>query len=989
MAETKPKGNPVFLEIPATGETITLPGVTSLNSNDELKAAADAWIAKNYKGPTLAAPIVARSPASGESAVTANRQPELKAATPTTITGGVYDALASGVANVAGLLPGFDERGAVQYGQDVVQNIESLLGLNAIETSIGDVLTGRGTGEDYAIAGLTAAPFVGRPIAAGVRRVAPELSATLGRLATGPVAAPSAALSPEMAAVAKTVTPTPVVPETLVKAKPVELPEAPVATAAIPEAAVAPEAVVVPQIKLPDIEGQAALAAMEQKGLTKPAAQLGVAEKVLKFEADYLTEAGLTRPENIPFKDFFFSHFEAGTLPRNRAIELAKQAGIEPQELSELVRGTAQTLREAGQALQRAKVFAAYVPKDAADLAAQGVSVPDTLSLWKRFGSVERGALVANLATTMRNTIGSVIRQPIDIATSLTDTAITAALNPFRGDPVGTNALDAFAVITDRFKPAQNKKFYEQLKTYKPGISQELLATYASDIARTTQTDKFSKVEKAIDTLNVFNRVTETVTRNVMFPIYLRRQMTKGGLDFDEIISTGRANEIPQEMYERALQDTLDYTYAGRPGKDTVAGRIGNRIIDTVEDLGPLGVSVAPFPRFMMAAIKFQYEYNPAAAVYRGLTPKNIDALKAGDAEALAKSVVGTGLLYSAYLYRTSENAGEKWYEGKRADGSIIDLRPYYPLAPYLLVADIYKRINNGENVDMAFAAKDILQGLTGAQFRAGTGLYVVDELFKDVQGAGNAEEAIKKVGSKWLADQGAMLLNPLQQFKDFYAQYDPEEAIYRDAKDSFAGTLFRAVPGAQRALGLPEGESPAMEGPMTTQDPALRQLLGATLRPAKNIVQSELDRLGFEQYEVGSRTGEPAIDRLINRDLGIIAERGIAPLLQSPEYQNLDITRQTAAIKDIYAKARAAAVAKFNAENPELALLRKYKTMKREDKSLLNDQVESSTGMTADTLLRQLSKAPLLKSQEQYDALPVGTQFTDPGDYKVYTKGK
>jgi N-formylglutamate amidohydrolase len=74
MAEAKPKGAPVFLEIPATGETITLPGVTSLNNNDELKAAADAWIAKNYKGPTLAAPIVARSPATGGSAVTANRQ---------------------------------------------------------------------------------------------------------------------------------------------------------------------------------------------------------------------------------------------------------------------------------------------------------------------------------------------------------------------------------------------------------------------------------------------------------------------------------------------------------------------------------------------------------------------------------------------------------------------------------------------------------------------------------------------------------------------------------------------------------------------------------------------------------------------------------------------------------------------------------------------------------------------------------------------------
>lgn len=251
MAEEKPKGEPVFLKIPATGETITLPGVTSLNSNDELKAAADAWIAKNYKGPLLAAPVVARTPAEGESVVTANRQPELTAVTPTTITGGVYDAISSGVANVAGLLPGFDERGAVQYGEDVVTNIESLLGLQALEQSIGDILVGRGTGSDYAIAGLTAlplAPLAARPIAAGVRRVAPETSAAIGRFATGPAAVadeiaaavPETALTPEMAAVATPVAPTPVVPSKLPKAKAVELPEVPVAAAAIPEAAVAP-----------------------------------------------------------------------------------------------------------------------------------------------------------------------------------------------------------------------------------------------------------------------------------------------------------------------------------------------------------------------------------------------------------------------------------------------------------------------------------------------------------------------------------------------------------------------------------------------------------------------------------------------------------------------------------------------------------------------------------------------------------------------------
>jgi hypothetical protein len=239
------------------------------------------------------------------------------------------------------------------------------------------------------------------------------------------------------------------------------------------------------------------------------------------------------------------------------------------------------------------------------------------------------------------------------------------------------------------------------------------------------------------------------------------------------------------------------------------------------------------------------------------------------------------------------------------------------------------------------------------------------------------------------LADVGAGFLQPFSTFKDFYAKYDPEEAIYRDTKDNPLGALLRPIPGAQQALGLPAAESPTREGPMTTDSPALRQLLGATIRPAKNIVESELDRLGLTSYDVGSKTGEVAIDRLVNRDLGIIAERGIVPLLQTPEYQQLDNVGKSAAIKDIFAKAREAANAKFTAENPELSMLKKFKGMKREEKIMLNRQVEASTGMSADKLLRQLSEAPLIKSQAQYDALPDGTKFTDPGDYKVYTKGE
>jgi hypothetical protein len=1000
MAEAKPKGAPVFLEIPATGETITLPGVTSLSNDDELKAAADAWIAKNYKGPTLAAPIVARSPVAGENVVTANRQPELRAATPTTITGGVYDALASGVANVAGLLPGFDERGAIQYGQDVVQNIESLLGLNAIETSIGDVLVGRGTGEDYAIAGLTAAPFVGRPIAAGIRRIAPETSAALGRLATGPVAVPEAALSPEMAAVARPVTPAPVVPSTLPKARAVELPEAPVAAAAIPEAAV-PVPAVAPRNVAYDLPastpetGVPAIAAMEVKGQTQPVPTAEIGGKVANFAADYSNLAGLQRPADMPFSEFFYRHFKAGTLPEEEVSKLVTKYDLKDEDLFELITGSRQGLGDAARVMQRFSIASRYVPKEAADIAKLGLQEADDLGFWKRFTNAYRGALVSSVATTMRNVISSVGRVPIDAATNLMDSTINAAINPFRQQKVGVNPFDAVAVITDRFAPGRNTKFWEQMKNVQPEIQKELAATYAADVSRVTRKDAFAKVEKAVDVANLFNRVTETATRKALFPVMLRREATRLGLDFDELVDTGGIARLPEEAWTKALDDTLGFTYSG---KSEVADGI-SKILDKMGKVGTVarvvGTTIMPFPRFMMNALKFQFDYSPAGftrlfspTTTRLFSPTELKKIAEGDTGVLSKGLIGSTMLYGAYQFRNSENAGEKWYEGRLPDGRTVDLRPYFPAAPYLLVADLIKRAQDN-TLDQAFETKDILQGLSGAQFRAGTGLYVTDQLLKDLSGAAGNLDKAKTITTSWLADVGAGFLQPFSTFKDFYAQYDPEEAVYRDTKDNPLGALVRPIPGAQQALGLPAAPSATREGPLTTEDPALRQLLGATIRPAKNIVESELDKLGLTPYDVGSKTGEVAIDRLVNRDLGIIAERKIAPLLRSAKYQSLDNVGKSAAIKDMYAKARETANAKFSAENPELSLLKSYRGMKREAKIMLNRQVERRTGMTADTLLRQLSKAPLIKSQEQYDALPVGTQYTDPGDYKVYTKGE
>lgn len=1105
MAEVKPKGNPVFLEIPTTGEKITLPGVTSLNNENELKAAADAWLAKNYTGPTLAAPDVVRSPqgillvppivspfaalraAPAETAqlvpATAGTmqltdqdqtaQREMQAAYDAGIAGDkspddiLREVSAIGQKYGRQIDPAYlqsvraaaTERGPIQFiptPSGETGAIRGMLG-ELLKTEPGRMAAGYFGGTTNAItAGYGLDPtlkeylretapvssFVGeftggamatipavrgaQGILAGTRfaEAAPLIGETLygalygsgeagegnrllgatiggvGGLAGGALinrfmpggsgtftGAPKAALTPEMAAVATPVAPTPVVPETLVKAQAVELPEAPVAAAAIPEAAVAPRNVAYDLPASTPETGIPAIAAMEVKGQTQPIPTAEIGGKVANFAADYSNLAGLQRPADMPFSEFFYRHFKAGTLPEEEVSKLVTKYDLKDEDLFELITGSRQGLGDAARVMQRFSMASRYVPKEAADIAKLGLQEADDLGFWKRLTNAYRGALVSSVATTMRNVVSSGVRVPIDVATNLMDTTVNAAANPFRQQKVGVSPFDAAALLTDRFAPGRNTKFWEQMKNVQPEINKELAATYAADVSRVTKKDAFAKVEKAVDVANLLNRVTETATRKALFPVMLRREATRLGLDFNELVDTGGMASLPEEAWTKALDDTLGFTYSAR---SEVADKF-SEMLDKMGKVGTVarvvGTTVMPFPRFMMNAMKFQFDYSPAGFT-KLLTEAERAKFAKGDVSAVSKAIVGSSMLYGAYQFRNSENAGEKWYEGRLPDGRTVDLRPFFPAAPYLLVADVIKRAQDN-TLDQAFETKDILQGLSGAQFRAGTGLYVTDQLLKDLSGASGNLDKAKTITTSWLADVGAGFLQPFSTFKDFYAQYDPEEAVYRDTKDNPLGALVRPIPGAQQALGIPAASSATREGPLTTEDPALRQLLGATIRPAKNIVESELDKLGLTAYDVGSKTGEVAIDRLVNRDLGVIAERGIAPLLQSPEYQNLDNVGKSAAIKEIYAKAREAANAKFNAENPELSLLKKFKGMNREEKIMLNRQVEASTGMTADTLLRQLSKAPLIKSQEQYDALPVGTQFTDPGDYKVYTKGK
>jgi len=238
MAEEKPKGDPVFLTI--AGEKVTLPGVTSLNTDDELAAAAQNWIGKNYKGPEIGAPVVFRTPLMAAGGGFAPGEEIVVQALPTRpFEGSALNAAQQSFANYIQQNPIGVDPATMQFLTSVAGRGGEFIGgfLNPLASAI-DVADASTTA---AIRGLSQLAYnigIGDQNPERTSAQAKEFLDIAG-LAAGIGATPKPARTP-MQTLAEPITPAPVVPRTLAKAQAVELPEAPALTAEVPVPAVAP-----------------------------------------------------------------------------------------------------------------------------------------------------------------------------------------------------------------------------------------------------------------------------------------------------------------------------------------------------------------------------------------------------------------------------------------------------------------------------------------------------------------------------------------------------------------------------------------------------------------------------------------------------------------------------------------------------------------------------------------------------------------------------
>jgi len=686
----------------------------------------------------------------------------------------------------------------------------------------------------------------------------------------------------------------------------------------------------------------------------QPSLTTGLTNEALDIGVKFLTRLGVPTNPDLKVSDQIFDALSLIKTDEKAGLEFAsllKEINKTPEDFANMLR---LDVREGARKMN----LYSQVSKNLKDLGERvsGLAPEDPLSdsLARKFGkgaqaldNVRRGLLVSQIATTARNFTAQIGRVGMHTLTDVIDDTLNTTLNPVRRlfgaetKPIDySQSLGLFANLTKDKKFA--KEATEFISKYFVNEKDRLFTSYASDVADSSKSKVFKGAQKVVDGLNFFNRQQEYFYRRGMFASSLDNTLRKKGTTLKEVVETGNLKNVSQEDVANAVDAALDFTYAKTP-----ESFFAKWFVDFTNKLPFVLTSVIPFPRFMANAIAFQFKYSPLGFTSL-LRPGEIKKIAKGDVKTLSQAMLGTGLLMGAIEAKRSGFGGEKWYELKGADGTTVDARPYFPLTPYLLVADLVVRSEEGR---IPPDAKDILQGLTGAQFRAGAGLALVDNLINDLSGI-DSEDKINKAISRYTSDVLGGYLTPLRMFNDFVDQQQEFRTTIPtgDIPTDIAQQLGTSIPFYRERF--PTVESPTREAepgrpetvrvPFTDFEvpgPLARQLTGITVREAKNPAERELDRLGFKRRDILPYTGDRQADQLMSKHMGPIVENLITRLVISPSYQGLNNPTKELVMREALKEVRAESKPLAEAEDPERFARIKYNRLSKTIRKIIERQ--------------------------------------------------
>jgi len=575
--------------------------------------------------------------------------------------------------------------------------------------------------------------------------------------------------------------------------------------------------------------------------------------------------------------------------------------------------------------------------------------------------TVRLAAMTSQTATTFRNLMSGYSRVGLDTASKILETGITRGLRGLKGERIVSVPNDeALALLVGMSNTKQTDAIVTMFEVGFANKADQLFR----ELRDVTAAGKTGKQEgfgiKTARNLNALNTLSDNMFKKAAFVTSLKKQLNdlyrkvetddmfrqaylkdigKDAVDANDFnlvklvedgrfVSTFNSKE-GKEALDRAIKDALYFTYQKTPESG-----VGKLFIDVMHKAPFLTTSLVPFPRFIVNAMQFTFEYVPlltaTEAAAKIITGRSGEVL---NANRVSKAMVGTGLLYGATAFRESEYAGEKWYEAKLPNGQTFDLRPFFPAAPFLYLGELWKtkRANDQARKEYEEQGKDpnlapvkpyqgdvdsvsaFFQALSGTQFKAGFGIYAIDGAIRDLSQVTPADyesatgsKRIDQILGNFVGNIASTYTIPLTMGQDLYNTFlapDSERIVRQTGTEDMSDLIIRRtlsrVPGnfkMQEVLANSIGyepadiyESPTREEPLRRTAPITRQAAGILLQERRSFFEQEINRLGIKRQQITQRTGDVKADQIINMFFGEYVTDYIVPVLENSDiYKDL-----------------------------------------------------------------------------------------------------
>ncbi len=461
-----------------------------------------------------------------------------------------------------------------------------------------------------------------------------------------------------------------------------------------------------------------------------------------------------------------------------------------------------------------------------------------------------------------------------------------------------------------RIEQARVRKLLDRVTAAFPEIRSRAFASLEADVMLRGVAKKggvLDKVEAGLDQYGLYlNRAQEFIIRRAVLASKLDEELRKVGSSLEGMVDAGEVPAGFNQALTTAIETALEQTFALPPTARGPLSSFFNGYARVIESVPPLAF-LEPFPRFIFNATKLMVEQMPTAGL-RLMTAQNRAKLAEGDFTPLARELTGSAMFATALAIRQGQfpgmSPGDRFDEVVTQDGNLASLAPFATIIPYLFLADLTIRMDEGRITPSQDMLVELRRGLLSSAPQVAQTTDAIEAAF-DVLADNDNMAGLEKL-AEFSGEVGSGFFRPFQLLKDFRTEWNDAVGLQRETRgQGMSGPILNLVyPEA-----LPERESPTraatgesarvtLPGGWSLSAGLFSQLSGVRVREPRNLIESEITRLGFTGRDLSPKTGDKRLDALVARYHGPILEQVGAVVLNTDMYRNLPVRTQQEVVR-------------------------------------------------------------------------------------------